>query len=75
VNEVLQPDAEFLLELANTRMPFGKYADQLLIDLPETYLIWILRQNFLKGKLRELLQNTYEIKLNGLEHLLQPLRY
>jgi uncharacterized protein (DUF3820 family) len=35
-----------LTELANARMPFGKYKDRLLIDLPDTYLVWFSRQGF-----------------------------
>ncbi len=29
-----------LMELVMTRMPFGKYQDRLLCDLPVTYLEW-----------------------------------
>ena len=63
-----------LTELANARMPFGKYKDRLLIDLPETYLVWFKRKGFPKGKLGQMLESILEIKINGLEHLLLPLR-
>ena len=33
-----------LTELANARMPFGKYKDRYLVDLPEAYLVWFGRQ-------------------------------
>jgi len=69
-----QPDPTILLELANTKMPFGKYAGRVLMDLPEPYLVWFNQQGFPKGKLGEQLQFLYEIKLNGLEGLLKPLR-
>lgn len=69
-----QPDSSILLELANTKMPFGKYAGRVLMDLPEPYLVWFHQQGFPKGKLGEQLQFLYEIKLNGLEGLLKPLR-
>ena len=69
-----QPDPSILLELANTKMPFGKYAGRVLMDLPEPYLVWFYQQGFPKGKLGEQLQFLYEIKLNGLEGLLKPLR-
>ncbi len=69
-----QPDPSILLELANTKMPFGKYAGRVLMDLPEPYLVWFNQQGFPKGKLGEQLQFLYEIKLNGLEGLLKPLR-
>jgi uncharacterized protein len=68
------PDTTILLELANTKMPFGKYQGRLLMDLPEPYLVWFYGQGFPKGKLGEQLQFLYEIKLNGLEGLLKPLK-
>jgi uncharacterized protein (DUF3820 family) len=63
-----------LTELANARMPFGKYKDRYLADLPESYLIWFSREGFPEGKLGRMLAVTLELKLNGLEKLLLPLR-
>lgn len=63
-----------LLELATAKMPFGKYSGRLLIDLPEPYIVWFAGQGFPKGKLGEMLQTVYEIKVNGLEYLFKPLR-
>jgi len=63
-----------LLELAAARMPFGKHRGMLLIDLPEPYVVWLSRQGFPAGKLGRMLATVYEIKLNGLEHLFDPLR-
>ena len=65
---------EALLKLANYPMPFGKYKDRLLIDLPEYYLIWFKQKGFPGGQLGEMMSAIYEIKLNGLEYLLRPLR-
>ena len=70
----LKPDSDLLLQLVRMPMPFGKYKDRLLCDLPVTYLEWFQRKGFPKGKLGTLLQTIYEIKLNGLEYLLQPLK-
>lgn len=69
---ILNP--ELLTELVTFKMPFGKYKDRIIADLPENYLLWFTRTGFPKGKLGILLQTMYEIKLNGLEYLLKPLR-
>ncbi|MCC6818160.1 MAG: DUF3820 family protein [Bacteroidia bacterium] len=66
---------EILLELVKTPMPFGKYKDRLICDLPVSYLEWMHSKGFPKGKLGMLLSTIYEIKINGLEELLKPLRY
>ena len=63
-----------LTELADTRMPFGKYKDRFLADLPDAYLVWFERQGFPEGKLGRMLKAMLEIKVNGLEKLLVPLR-
>jgi uncharacterized protein len=68
------PDPEILLKLARMRMPFGRYKDRLLLDLPEPYLVWFSQQGFPEGQLGDLLRMMYEIKLNGLEYLFKPLR-
>lgn len=65
---------EILTELVTLKMPFGKYKDHIIADLPENYLLWFANKGFPKGKLGILLQTMYEIKLNGLEYLLKPLR-
>jgi uncharacterized protein (DUF3820 family) len=65
---------EILLSLVNTKMPYGKYKDVLLCNIPVHYLEWINRQGFPKGKLGVQLDTMYEIKLNGLEHLLTPIK-
>jgi hypothetical protein len=70
----MQPDPEILIQLANTRMPFGKYKDRLLLDLPEPYVVWLSHKGYPKGELGKMLAMLYEIKLNGLEYLFKPLR-
>lgn len=69
-----QPDSQILLQLVIMRMPFGRYKNTILCDLPVSYLEWFYRKGFPAGKLGILLQTMYEIKLNGLEDLLKPLR-
>ena len=63
-----------LTELANARMPFGKYKGRYLADLPEAYFVWFNRQGFPPGKLGHMLAAMQELKTNGLEKLLVPLR-
>ncbi len=64
---------EMLVELANAKMPFGKYKDWSLHSLPEPYLVWFHNKGFPAGKLGMQLATLYEIKMNGLEYLLKPL--
>ncbi|MFN2354272.1 MAG: DUF3820 family protein [Desulfopila sp.] len=65
---------QHLQELASYRMPFGKYMGRRLIDLPEPYVVWFCQKGLPDGKLGELLGAVYEIKVNGLEYLFEPLR-
>ena len=74
MNEPIAIDSHLLLELAAMRMPFGKYCGQRLIDLPEPYVVWMAQKGFPEGSLGEMLRMVYEIKINGLEYLLGPLR-
>ena len=67
-------DHEKLLELAATRMPFGKYKGTRLVDLPERYVVWFAQEGFPPGKLGDMLRTVYEIKVNGLEFLFDRLR-
>jgi uncharacterized protein (DUF3820 family) len=70
----VQPDKHAFLKLAQATMPYGKYAGRRLVDLPETYVVWLSRKGFPKGELGEMLSTVYEIKVNGLEYLFQPLK-
>lgn len=67
-------DPQLLLELVRMRMPFGKYKGIVLCNLPVSYLEWFNRKGFPAGKLGMLLQTMLEIKLNGLDYLLDPLK-
>lgn len=68
------PSRELLQQLVEMKMPFGKYKDTVLCDLPVSYLEWFQREGFPKGKLGMLLATLYEIKINGLTGLLTPLK-
>ena len=69
----MSSEHEALLELANTKMPFGKYAGRYLVDLPETYVLWFKGKGYPKGKLGDQMRAIEEIKTNGLEDLIRPL--
>ncbi len=74
MEEITGAQPELLLELVKMKMPFGKYKDTILCYLPISYLEWFNRKGFPKGKLGILLQTMYEVKMNGLESLLEPLK-
>lgn len=66
---------EILQEICTTKMPFGKYKDTILADLPISYLEWFNRNGgFPKGKLGMQLATLYEIKLNGLGDIIKTIR-
>ena len=68
------PNPLLLLQLIEVPMPFGKYKGTILCNLPVSYLEWFNRKGFPAGKLGIQLQTIYEIKLNGLEYLLNNLK-
>lgn len=84
-----QPDmlarlAQCLDDLKRYRMPFGRYgpdhfppAGKPIHDVPLEYLIWFQDKGggFPKGKLGELMQFVYEVKLNGAEEIFDVLRH
>lgn len=69
-----QPNPAILQELVRHQMPFGKYKGVLLCDLPISYLEWFYSKGLPPGKLGMQLATIYEIKINGLEYLLAPLK-
>lgn len=71
---MIEPDKNFLIKLAHTRMPFGKYEGRFLIDLPEYYVVWYHNKGFPKGQLGLMLATVYELKLNGLENLIRNIK-
>jgi len=68
------PDPELLKDLVRIKMPFGKYKDRLIADIPESYLIWFKSKGFPPGKLGMLMSTCYEIKLNGMNEMLYELK-
>lgn len=65
---------EHLIKLATWKMPFGKYAGQVLIDLPEEYLFWFEKNDFPAGELGELLKFCLDLKIEGLDGLIKKLK-
>ena len=72
--EEVFPDKKQLIELLEFKMPFGKYKDRVIMDLPEHYLVWFNQKGFPPGKLGELMNLAYEIRLNGLEAMVRKIR-
>lgn len=71
---MIEPDKKFLIKLAHTKMPYGKYEGRFLIDLPEYYVVWYHNKGFPKGQLGLMLATVYELKLNGLENLIRNIK-
>lgn len=67
-------DPTLLLDLVKMQMPYGKYKGYLICNIPESYLLWYKDKGFPKGKLGDLMATMFEIRVNGLEHLLTPLK-
>lgn len=65
---------EILTSIIITKMPYGKYKGTLICDLPVSYLEWFHRKGFPAGNLGMLLATTFEIKVNGLDHLIRTLK-
>lgn len=67
-------DPKLLIDLVEMKMPYGKYKGYLLCNIPESYLLWYKDKGFPKGRLGDLLATMFEIRVNGLEYLLNPLK-
>lgn len=65
---------EYLIKLAHTKMPYGKYKGKYLIDLPEHYVVWYNNKGFPEGKFGDMLRLVYELKLNGLEEIIRNIQ-
>ena len=73
--EPVQPDSKILIEIVQTKMPFGKYKGTLICDLPVYYLEWMhSKGGFPPGKMGMLLSSAYEIKINGLNTILRNVK-
>ncbi len=70
----MDKEKEHLVKLAYAKMPFGKYQGRYLSDIPDYYYVWFKQKGFPKGNLGALLEEMYEIKLNGLEYIFKEIR-
>lgn len=70
----IEPNRQKLLELAHYKMPFGKYRNRYLVDLPIAYLVWFRQKGFPTGKLGEHMQTMLDLKSDGLEPLIKQLQ-
>ncbi len=68
--ETVRPDSQVLVDIVQTKMPFGKYKGTLLCDLPVYYLEWLKNKGFPPGKMGMMLSTVYEIKINGVSAIL-----
>jgi uncharacterized protein (DUF3820 family) len=66
----VRPDSKILIEIVQTRMPYGKYKGTPICDLPSYYLEWMSSKGFPPGKMGMLLSSVYEIKTNGLQSII-----
>lgn len=70
----IQPEQKALIELAHSKMHFGKYKGRFLSELPEHYLVWFRQKGFPKGKLGDQMHQVFELKMNGMEQILRTIR-
>ncbi|WPV01808.1 DUF3820 family protein [Mucilaginibacter sp. cycad4] len=68
--ENLKPDPKILIDIVQTKMPYGKYKGTIIADIPVSYLEWMAGKGFTKDKMGMLLSTTFEIKTNGLGEIL-----
>ncbi|MCB1078545.1 MAG: DUF3820 family protein [Verrucomicrobiae bacterium] len=68
--------ADYFADLARYRMPFGRYQNRAIYDLPLEYLQWFVerRGGFPSGRLGELMSFVYHTKADGAEMIFAPLR-
>lgn len=70
----MEGSREALIELAHYKMPFGKYKDRYLVDVPEYYYVWFKQKGFPEGKLGRMMIQMHDIKINGLEEIIYRIK-
>ncbi len=64
-----------LIKIVNMEMPYGRYRGRKLIDLPESYVLWLIDKAPPSGQLGDLIQELSDIKVNGLEQMVKKAVY
>ncbi|MGZ3872945.1 MAG: DUF3820 family protein [Mucilaginibacter sp.] len=72
--ENVKPESKILVDIVQTKMPFGKYKGTLISDIPVSYLEWMHNKGFPAGKLGMMLATVYEIKTNGLQVIITKVK-
>ena len=44
-------DEKILIDIVTQKMPYGKYKNRFIYQLPEPYLVWYHNKGFPQGKL------------------------
>lgn len=70
----MEYDRNFLAQLVQARMPFGKYEGREIVSLPTHYLEYFAREGFPSGQLGQYLSTMHEIRTHGLDDMLHPIR-
>ena len=70
----LESNKDFLVKMAHTKMPFGKYKGYFLLDIPEYYYSWFSLKGFPQGTLGQMMEQMYDIKINGLESIIKNIQ-
>ena len=66
-----EPGKDFLIKMAHTKMPFGKYKNYYLVDIPEYYYNWFKQKGFPRNSLGRMMEQMHDIKINGLEQIIR----
>ncbi len=82
MDELAQRMKDDLEQIGRTFMPFGKFGPAHfppkgvpIYDLPAEYLGWFAKKGgFPKGRLGELLQMVYQMKVDGSDIVFEPFR-
>ena len=69
-----QPNPQVLIDIVQTRMPYGKYKGTIIADIPISYLEWMSAKGFTKDRLGMMLSTVFEIKTNGLSDILYKIK-